>query len=156
MSDPNERDPMARFLVSAPLYRQTEMAEALVNKYPATGASYVPMPQTVKRECVSCGAIMSWDIHSASYTERADYGKLHVVSYTCRNCKGSFSVWIRWHTLDGKVVFEKYGHVPKFEVNPPKRGSANSTGRLQKTNANYSKRRTCRVCPSKSNSPPTY
>jgi hypothetical protein len=120
MSDPNEDNPLARFLVSAPLYRRTEIANTEITEYANYVQSDVLLPETVKRDCVSCGAIMSWDFTTRGQSRKLNENSLNGVTYTCRNCKRTFSVWIAWAEVNGKVVFEKYGHVPKFEVNPPK------------------------------------
>jgi hypothetical protein len=124
MSDPNEKDPLARFLVTAPLYRQTEIAGADLEFFSQSGFLYIKFPRTVRRECISCGAMMSWDIGS---NRNAQNEVLTTVTYTCRNCHGTFRVWIEWKEplsrtiqLDDKVVFEKCGQSPKFEINPPK------------------------------------
>jgi hypothetical protein len=120
MSDPNEDKPLARFLVSAPLYRQTEISNQNVRTRTASGERYVLLPQTVRRECVSCGAIMSWDASSHDYTREVNKDRLQAVTYKCRNCNATFSVWSTWSDVKGKAVFQKYGQHPKFEVNPPK------------------------------------
>jgi hypothetical protein len=119
MSDPDERNPLARFLVSAPLYRRTEIDEKYLEKY-ESGVRYVLLPETVKRECVSCGAILSWNAHSDDYHRKVREHDLYAVTYKCRNCESTFSAWIAWAYIKSKVIFEKYGQIPKFEVNPPK------------------------------------
>jgi hypothetical protein len=121
MSDPNEDNPMARFLVSAPLYRKTEIAEREggLDFFSQSGFFYIKFPKTVKRECVSCGAMMSWDIFGGK--PNAQEKVLSVACYRCRNCSALFQVWIKWEqSPNDKVVFEKCGQFPKFDVNPPK------------------------------------
>ena len=106
--------------MSAPLYRQTPIANIHLETYCySDGDRYILLPQTLKRECVSCGAIMSWDNRREDY-RRAKEGVLHPVTYQCRNCSDRFSVWIVWVDVKETVVFEKYGQTPKFEINPPK------------------------------------
>jgi hypothetical protein len=119
MSDPNEDNPIARFLVSAPLYRKTAIPEKYAAKYD-TGVRYISLPETVKRECVSCGAIMSWNSGRKPLYRHVGEHSMHAETYSCRNCGARFSVWIAWAYISGKVIFEKYGQIPKFEVNLPK------------------------------------
>lgn len=120
MSDPNEKDPLARFQVSAPLYRKTEIAETHLEFFAESGSLYIKFPRTVRRECISCGAMMSWDI--GMNRNNAQEKVLTAASYACRNCRGTFRAWIEWKKSppNGEFVFEKCGQSPKFEVNPPK------------------------------------
>lgn len=122
MSDPNEKDPLASFLVSAPLYRQTAIAnrDLEIYQYKQSEQHYILLPETVKRECRSCGAIMMWDTVGQDYTRQAREGVVQPVTYKCRNCSDRFSVWITWVDVKGTVTFEKCGQTPKFEINPPK------------------------------------
>jgi hypothetical protein len=111
MSDPNEDDPLARFLV-------TEIAEEHLQFVGKGSVLSIATPKTVKRECVPCGAIMSWDL--SSHILEIEKDRLLAVSYKCRNCKDTFGAWIAWAVQRDKLVFQKCGQNPKFEVNPPK------------------------------------
>jgi hypothetical protein len=121
MSDLNENNQIASFLVSAPLYRPTEIeAEKYVEKFP-NGSPYLLLPSSVKRECVSCGAILSWNGPSSHSDRQIRPRSLHAVTYSCRNCEATFSAWMVWAYVKDKVILEKYGHTPKYEVNPPQK-----------------------------------
>jgi hypothetical protein len=115
---PGEADPIQKaivaFLVDAPLYKTVPLPisqEALKMR-----VEYLVGPRVVRRECVPCGTVLNW----VAEEWVAEFGKMTVAWFSCRNCGAMFGVWFLASTQGGQLSLTKYGQHPPPERNPSK------------------------------------
>ncbi len=115
MTELNQGDALAQFLVDAPLY-QTRRLPSVAMLEVGSNIRAVPTPRQVERWCAKCNAVLNWR------TERSNFpiGAVSLVSFRCPNCEDTFGLWALVVDDGGVVVVTKYGQYPRMMLDAPK------------------------------------
>ena len=127
MTDPNEANPLAQFIVSAPLYSRRQLDIAIEtfesDSPPRTSSISIANPKSLLRYCDGqmCGRVMTFDRIATDYNKDwLSDGTAHRLWFNCRHCRAGFAVWISWRAVSGKVSMEKWGEFPRPNIAVPR------------------------------------